>query len=1553
MSLQRQSHGFREHKKAMETEMLPSTPILSSPSAIPSPPPPPPPPPAIPSAPADSPSTLPTAQEMDNKESPLEQPNKRRRIIPTFLGTAQESRATSRMPGFEDPDQEEDNAPTAYLGSKAIPRTSLFSLDAELDSDSGPDEFQSVATRARPRGQTKAIYSVVKKFLLSSDRTITAARDIKADTKFPDKDDEIVDWDDLSSLDEETLREIADEEAEGAQSYSSVLDPEAVEGIVSEEISRFISEWQEKKLPKYEKRAFQLWTRARKQGLLRVQTRDAHQQTRHYLSRLNKLTKDLQSLPWKAEDELRFQTQCLEQTVNDKLYQEWLMNLFSQRIAPPKPPPSSTQGQQRSAPPRKRFVHNDELLSSSEEEQDLREFIVSDEEGELALAASPGHLPTLRLPAANADSPTALTTTESRNSPSATTIHPGSQADSVIDLTMHSDAEMADNDEKGTRAELVPDALEPFTHKVLEEIGTVSPKVWSKQKDRFRLVIAMLWKLSFKRREAVFKVLATPDVDDIWSELVAEAFDRLDSVTDKYPISGTSDLTLVYSSFVKCRYYKEQKLSNMSEKDLEKLEDSSKSFPPFCSFVQSVQEVFPKENQIARTDAYDDELLEEDELEQHANSASSKKKKRKEIVMDKGAVALRERETKRMEMQAERRKQLRANMLLDEDGPVSSDSARLIINESKDANQGFIYVNRHIASKIKDHQIAGVRFMWNHIVRDQNERQGCLLAHTMGLGKTMQTITFLVALREAAKSKDPSIRSQIPKDLRSWRILVLCPSGLVENWKDEFLLWAPQDLMERLITIEATQSPPERIKNAKAWSRGGGVLILGYNMFKSEFGKGDESTPTIDKILVNEATLVVADEAHTLKNPNSKIGRLALQMKTVTRIALTGSPLANNVEEYYAMIDWVAPNFLGPRQEFRDLFATPIHQGLYNDSTPYDKRKAIKLLQVLKETAAPKVHRATIKSCLKDDLPPKEEFVIALPLTTMQRRLYDLYISAVDDGKSKINQAGLFAVLDQLALICAHPMAYRKKVTQLKALSAMGRDIPKFPVDTIPRILKITNENVSLPNLSYKVELLVKILDQSRRAGDKVLVFSQSLLTLDYLAELFKHQRRLFCRLDGSTQISKRQDMTKKFNTGDEELYLISTTAGGVGLNIHGANRVVIFDFKWNPVQEQQAIGRAYRIGQKKPVFVYRFVSAGTFEDDLQNKAVFKMQLASRVVDQKNPVSWSKRLQRMIHPVKDVAATSARFDFKGKDAILDHLLDHDDATAILSVMSSDAFEEEDETAALTAEEIQETQGMLQMHHLRLADPAKYSRVVELERLANPGRSAPNTAPSKPSKPNKDWYPERPRHAFRPVPPAQVLSSQSPATVLRSNAAAPDGTQPPPNAAPMAVTTMPAMGANTYVGNSPATLPNPPTLPSNGAPAFGEDSCGAARRKFQDRLVASLRPIEARYANTRFNADATSVSLTAAIDAARKAGGKSFAHDTLRWSSLESKLTNQKFVLAVASGQLSAAYLGGAEEGDLQNRLRMLENLPDEFLLNSIRNGGKEKDPEVRRDTQQE
>ncbi|KXJ94785.1 SNF2 family N-terminal domain-domain-containing protein, partial [Microdochium bolleyi] len=182
-------------------------------------------------------------------------------------------------------------------------------------------------------------------------------------------------------------------------------------------------------------------------------------------------------------------------------------------------------------------------------------------------------------------------------------------------------------------------------------------------------------------------------------------------------------------------------------------------------------------------------------------------------------------------------------------------------------------------------------------------------------------------------------------------------------------------------------------------------------------------------ILLDNPNLVVADEAHLMKNPKSKLHIAATTFSTKSRIAMTGSPLANNVEEYHAMVNWVAPNYLSDIKAFRDHFARPIHEGLQISSSAYQRRKMLARLRALKNDVAPKVDRKTL-AVLKNSIPNKTEFVLVMPLTTIQRKAYELLIQFQQGVamESASHNATIFATLNVLALLCAHPQCFKKRL---------------------------------------------------------------------------------------------------------------------------------------------------------------------------------------------------------------------------------------------------------------------------------------------------------------------------------------------------------------------------------------------------------------------------------------------------------------------------------------------------------------------------------------------
>ena len=504
----------------------------------------------------------------------------------------------------------------------------------------------------------------------------------------------------------------------------------------------------------------------------------------------------------------------------------------------------------------------------------------------------------------------------------------------------------------------------------------------------------------------------------------------------------------------------------------------------------------------------------------------------------------------------------------------------------------------------------------------------------------------------------------------------------------------------------------ERLYEINEWNEKGGVLVIGYHSFKDlvinrALGRKDDKIRMLseeqhDRVrghLLDRPNIVVADEAHMMKKESTDIAKAAAQIKTKSRIALTGSPLSNNLEEYYSIIDWVAPKYLGDRVEFRSKYVEPIQEGLYQDASAWEKRKGLKMLQVLKTELLPKVHRADL-SVLQQQLKGKTEFLIRVPLTPLQDEAYRLYVDSMlkvtnSSSNGDPGQAKLWAWLAVLRLLCNHPKCFKEKLeanedagktrgkavprtkspeqatddpVALEAEKLMEKSLSHLDIsqNMIEQQLELFSkyasnsgpgERLQSASLSNKIKVLMQILDFAEEAGEKVLVFSHSLPTLDYVEGLLKSSHRSYKRLDGATHMTKRQQLTKDFNSGTPSICLISTRAGGQGLNLFGANRVVIIDDSFNPMFEEQAIGRAYRIGQQKHVYVYRLTVGGTFEDALHNQSLLKLQLATRVVDKRNPERHAlKGVRQYLYMPKPLEQTDIS-QFTGKDdLVLDRIL---------------------------------------------------------------------------------------------------------------------------------------------------------------------------------------------------------------------------------------------------------------------------------------------------------
>lgn len=529
----------------------------------------------------------------------------------------------------------------------------------------------------------------------------------------------------------------------------------------------------------------------------------------------------------------------------------------------------------------------------------------------------------------------------------------------------------------------------------------------------------------------------------------------------------------------------------------------------------------------------------------------------------------------------------------------SNQDAKVYINQGKTEDQDFVEVNEHIASRIKPHQIEGINFLWREIV---GAGEGVLLAHVMGLGKTMQCITLLVTILEASKSLNEGIREQVPENLRNCKTLIVCPPSLVDNWHDELLKWVPQPRTEHIGEIRMIstnlKTKFDRLYEIGEWKRTGGVLLISYSLLvpsvlnkkaakaaPEESRWTDEEHKTVRSALLEHPNIVIADEAQYFKNPASKVSTVMKQFKTKTRIALTGSPLSNNLAEYFHIINWACKGYLGSYAEFRDEFELPISRGLYSDVSRATHRRALTQLRVLENELSPKVHRADYNA-LKGQIKGKTEFLLFLPPTEIQRECYNAFVSSLGADAANAHRINIIGWMGILKLLCNSPKCFQERLKEanipaeikdtineqtrkdcpsnvnVDLLEAEAEQASQTPIRHMGLSEAMIEQHLELlqsfdpkllraPQSSSKMDLLASILAYSRSANEKTLVFSHSIHTLDYIEKRIVKDYKV-SRIDGATPATSRQELAREFNEGNKEVMLVSTRAGGAGLNLFG-----------------------------------------------------------------------------------------------------------------------------------------------------------------------------------------------------------------------------------------------------------------------------------------------------------------------------------------------------------------------------------------------------------------
>lgn len=361
------------------------------------------------------------------------------------------------------------------------------------------------------------------------------------------------------------------------------------------------------------------------------------------------------------------------------------------------------------------------------------------------------------------------------------------------------------------------------------------------------------------------------------------------------------------------------------------------------------------------------------------------------------------------------------NQMFDNSVEKNAKVDKLVLDFDEETKEELLSVDSALVSKLKPHQASGIRFMWTACFESlertkKTDGSGCILAHCMGLGKTLQVITLIHTL--IMNAEETGIKT----------VLVVCPLSTVLNWVAEFKKWL-DDLdgeQVNVFDLVSYKQPRERLFQVQDWQKYGGVLVIGYDMFRNlSNSKGKRMSKKLvagyNTCLVDPGPdLVICDEGHLLKNEKTGISIAMNRLRTQRRIVLTGTPLQNNLKEYYCMVQFVKPNLLGTYKEYLNRFVNPITNGQYTDSTERDIHIMRRRSHVLHKMLDGIVERRDY-CVLAPFLPPKHEFVLFVTLTPIQIALYKEYLDKYARNNDKKGMSYLFQDFQEFQRICIHP----------------------------------------------------------------------------------------------------------------------------------------------------------------------------------------------------------------------------------------------------------------------------------------------------------------------------------------------------------------------------------------------------------------------------------------------------------------------------------------------------------------------------------------------------